>query len=404
MQVKRPFRLGRRAKRTTAAVALILALAFAVCASQVESPPERSVETGADLEVYALEGCPRCTEAEPFLERLRRARPDLRIQVFEISSDEDARRRLTALAAGRDVTALSTPTFYVGGELIVGWVDEESTGARILSLLPPEPSGRATAAGPAAASRPPLAPDEVEVPWLGRLGARRFGLAFFSLVIGLLDGFNPCAMWALLFLLSMLVNLRDRRKMLLIGGTFIAVGGALYYAFMAAWLEVFLFVGLSRAVQVALGAVAVLVGVVNVKDFFAFRRGVSLSIPEAAKPKIYERTRRILTAQNVAGALLAVATVSALVNLVELLCTAGLPAAYTHILTTYRLPRWQYYGYLLLYVMAYVLDDAVMLAAAVVTLGRLKLQERGGRWLKLVSGLVMLALGAALLVRPAWLL
>ena len=98
------------------------------------------------------------------------------------------------------------------------------------------------------------------------------------------------------------------------------------------------------------------------------------------------------------------ATVSALVNLVEMLCTAGLPAAYTQILTTYQLPRWQYYGYLLLYVTAYVLDDAVMLAAAVVTLGRLKMQERGGRWLKLVSGLVMLALGAALLVRPAWLL
>jgi threonine/homoserine/homoserine lactone efflux protein len=85
------------------------------------------------------------------------------------------------------------------------------------------------------------------------------------------------------------------------------------------------------------------------------------------------------------------------------LCTAGLPAIYTAILTSSGLPSWQYYAYLLLYIVAYMLDDAALVTIAVVTLGKRKLQQRAGRWLKLVSGLAILSLGAVLLVRPSWL-
>jgi hypothetical protein len=109
-------------------------------------------------------------------------------------------------------------------------------------------------------------------------------LPLFTLALGLLDGFNPCAMWVLLFLLSLLVRLRDRKRMALIAGTFVLVSGAVYYAFMAAWLNVFLAVGLSKVVRVLLGTTAVLIGLINVKDFVAWGRGPSLSIPDAAKP------------------------------------------------------------------------------------------------------------------------
>lgn len=116
------------------------------------------------------------------------------------------------------------------------------------------------------------------LPWLGRVSAGELGLPLFTLAIGLLDGFNPCAMWVLLFLLSLLVTLRDRFAMALLAGTFVIVSGLVYFAFMAAWLNLFLLVGLSRPVQLTLGALATGIGAVNVKDF-AFRRGLSLSIP-----------------------------------------------------------------------------------------------------------------------------
>jgi hypothetical protein len=229
---------------------------------------------------------------------------------------------------------------------------------------------------------------------------RQIGLPAFTIIVGLLDGFNPCAMWVLLFLLSLLVSLRDRRKMVLIAGTFVFVSGFVYFAFMAAWLNAFLFIGLSRAMQIALGVTAVLIGGVHIKDFFAFGAGPSFSIPESAKPGLYARMRRILEAEHLPATLLAVVTLAALVNFVELLCTAGLPALYTQILTLQQLSWWEYYGYLTLYNVAYIFDDTLMVGAAVITLSRRKVQEVEGRWLKLISGAVMTALGLMLLVKP----
>ena len=109
-------------------------------------------------------------------------------------------------------------------------------------------------------------------------------------------------------------------------------------------------------------------------------------------------------AENLAGALAGAVVLAVLVNVVELLCTSGFPAVYTQILALRQLPWWQYYAYLGLYNAAYMLDDSIMLAIAVITLGRRKLQERGGRWLKLAGGVVMLGLAAALIARPAWLM
>lgn len=162
---------------------------------------------------------------------------------------------------------------------------------------------------------------------------RELGLPVFTIVLGLLDGFNPCAMSVLLFLLSILVNLRDRQKMFLIGGVFVLVSEVVYFAFMAAWLSLFFLIGISRLTQILLGLIAAVIGSLNLKDFVAFGRGVSLGIPEAAKPGVYSQVRRILRAENLAGALAAVVVLAVLVNTVELLCTAGLPAVYTRVLT-----------------------------------------------------------------------
>jgi hypothetical protein len=215
----------------------------------------------------------------------------------------------------------------------------------------------------------------------------------FSLVLGLVDGFIPCEMWVLLFLLSLLVNLRSRRRMALIGGTFVAVSAIVYYVFMTAWLGMFLILGVSRSLEAGLGIIAILVGTIHVKDCIIPHRGPSLSIPTRAKPRIYAWVRRIVYAENLTAALAITIALAAMVNLIELLCTAGLPAVFTQILSTHGLSWWEYHGYLALYVLAYMLDDMAMLAIAIVTLSRRKVQERGGRALKLLSGTVMIALG-----------
>ncbi len=245
--------------------------------------------------------------------------------------------------------------------------------------------------------------ETMEVPVFGRLDAARLGLPMFTIAVGLVDGFNPCAMWVLLFLLSLLVNLHDRRRILAVAGTFVVISGLAYFTFMAAWLNVFRLVGLLRPVQVILALTAIIVGAIHIKDFFAFKQGISLSIPESAKPGIYARVRRIVTAENLWGAVIGAIALALMVNIIELLCTAGLPAMYTGILTMQQLPKWQNYAYLGLYNAAYMFDDMLMVGLVVITLGRRHMQEQHGRILKLVSGAAILLLGLTMLIKPEWL-
>lgn len=349
-------------------------------------------EAAPDLEVFVRAGCPHCEAAKLFLSELQRERPSLRIAIYDIAQDSAALQRLATVTAEQGITSVGVPTFLIGTEVIVGFHSPDTTGAAIRARL--DQQGQAAV---------PPAVEGIHTKWFGELRVKELGLPLFTIAIGLLDGFNPCSMWVLLFMLSLLAGLANRTKMLLIAGTFVAVEGLAYFAFMAAWLNLFLLIGISRITELTLGGIGVLAGAVNIKDFWAFGRGLSLGIPEAAKPGLYERIRRILQAENVVAALVGTVLLAVLVQAVELLCTAGLPALYTRVLTLQQLDWWVYYGYLVLYNIGYMLDDVIILAIGVITLSRYRLQEREGRWLKLLSGVVMMGLGIVLVLKPDWL-
>ena len=378
---------------TLARALLLLWLLLAAAPGGAAAVPGPAASAAAEpaatvLRVYVREGCPHCTDAKQALERLRVERPALRVDYRWVDRDAAARDELVALSEAAGAWPPGVPTFALHGQVIVGF-DPARTLPAIVKLLD---------------TGAPAGGTQAEGSLLGPLGASRLGLPLFTLALGLLDGVNPCAMWVLLFLLSMLVRLQDRRRMALVAGTFVLVGGAVYYAFMAAWLNVFLAVGLTQAVRWTLGGVALLIGVVNVKDGLACGHGPSLVIPARAKPGLVARMRRAMQAPGLPASLLAVAVLAVVVNFVELLCTAGLPAVYTAVLAQHAPGTAAHLAYLGLYIVGYIADDALMVALAVTALGSGKLGERAGRRLKLVSGLVMLGLGAVLLLRPQWLL
>jgi len=369
----------------------------------------------SDLEVFVRQGCPHCEKAKTYLTQLKQRYPKLKVTVRDIGEDPKALRRLKMLAEKFDVRQLGVPAFYARGELVFGFQSEATTGKHLEELLgrpPPDTEPVTEGACPVEpeVSCPPASTPEaiggqrIHVPFFGDLTLPQLGLPLFTLFLGLLDGFNPCAMWVLLFLLALLANLRDRRKMFLLAGTFVLVSGLVYFVFMAAWLNVFLFIGYVRIIQVMMGGLAVGIGLVNVKEFWAFGQGISLSIPESAKPGLYARVRKILAAEHVSQAMIGILVLATLVNMIEFVCTAGFPAMFTQVLSQQGLTTWEYYGYLGLYNLAYIADDALMVTIAVVTLSHHKLQEREGRWLKLISGLVMLGLGVLLLIAPEQLL
>jgi glutaredoxin len=351
-----------------------------------------------DLRVFVGSGCPHCSRALIWLDSLAAQHPELSIDVSDVVLDRAALAELATISDERGLGAVTVPTFVIAGDRVeVGFDRPETTGAFLLGLL--REAGRVE--GTTGVESDAFS---VDVPLVGEVRLEDVGLPVFTAVMGLLDGFNPCAMWVLLFLLSVLVNVRSRARMAAIGGVFVLVSGVVYFAFMAAWLNAFQLLGMARGIQVGLGVLALVLGGLNVKDAFWTGRGPSLGIPEAAKPGIYARVRKIVAAERLAPALGTVVVLALLVNTVELLCTAGLPALYTRILTLRELPTAAYYGYLALYNVFYMLDDALILAIAIVSLSHHRLQAKEARGLKLLSGGVMLVLGVILIVQPGWLL
>ena len=225
-----------------------------------------------------------------------------------------------------------------------------------------------------------------------------------TLVLAGMDAFNPCAFFVLLFLLSLLVHAKSRTRMAIVGGTFVLFSGLVYFVFMAAWLNVFLIAGELRVITFIAGLVALLVAVLNIKDYFWFKAGPSLSIPDAAKPGLFKRMREVVTTGNMGPMLLGTVLLAIVANSYELLCTAGFPMVYTLTLTrAHDLATWQYYAWLAVYNVIYVIPLLAIVVVFTRTMGARKLSEAEGRVLKLVSGFMMLGFALVLLFAPAML-
>jgi hypothetical protein len=205
----------------------------------------------------------------------------------------------------------------------------------------------------------------------------------------------------LLSLLGILVHARSRNRMLLIGLVFVFFSGFIYFLFMAAWLNLFLVMGQVAILTTVAGAVSVIIAAINIKDFFLFKQGMSLSIPDNAKPGLFDRMRRLMRATSLFSILAGATVLAVVANSYELLCTAGFPLVFTRILTLQHLPAATYYLYLMFYNIVYVVPLLIIVVVFTVTLGSRKLSEWQGRVLKLVSGSMMLGLGIVLLVDPA---
>ncbi len=384
----------------------LLALLTFVCSSVGYA------EVTADIEVFVRTGCPHCAKAESFLHKLQQEQPTLKIIIRDVSKDTTALDDLQKLAKSQGIRVVRVPAFQISGQLLIGYTDETSSGQLIRDVLAQTSTIAKTrdSAGSCEADEQALSceanppskaapPQTFAVNFLGhKLTLEDVGLPLFTVAMGLLDGFNPCSLWVLLLMIALLAPMNNRPRMLAIAGTFVIVEGIAYFVFMAAWLNLFLLIGLSRILEIIIALIALIAGMINLKDFWRFGWGVSLSIPDAAKPAIYERIRNILQAKNMTAAIIGAVILAVLVQVVEFMCTSGFPALYTRILTLRQLDTISYYGYLLLYNLAYMFDDLIILSIGVITLSQHRLQEKEGRWLKLISGLTMVGLGIYLLI------
>ena len=361
--------------------------------------------------------CPHCQAAKPFLEQLERDSPWLEVKRYTVKDHRANARFYFDTAKSLGVEALSTPGFVFCRQVMIGYDAADTTGRQLADALRgcherrlanPTPTDTATAAGGGASEVTGVSAAEASagttfnLPLVGSVDAKALSLPVLTLVLAGMDAFNPCAFFVLLFLLSLLVHAKSRVRMAIVGGTFVLFSGIVYFVFMAAWLNVFLIAGELRVITFIAGLVALLVAVLNIKDYFWFKAGPSLSIPDSAKPGLFKRMREVVTEGNMGPMLVGTVLLAIVANSYELLCTAGFPMVYTLTLTkAHELTTWQYYAWLAVYNAIYVIPLLAIVVVFTKTMGARKLSESEGRVLKLISGFMMLGFALVLLLAPA---
>lgn len=402
--------MARNALSMRHALALLLALIVVVAPLAVPAESRAAPEDEVILYFFWGEGCPHCAAAKPMLAQLQARYPELEVRSFEVWGNEDNQRRFADMVAKFGIKRTGVPTFFLGARYWVGYY-ESTTPGQLEATIQQCSAGGCPDAGADVFAEPPTSgtsptpetpgQEVVNLPIFGEIDAGSQSLALSTLLIAVVDGVNPCSLWVLSVLLALTLRTGSRRTIAVIGLVFIFVTALVYALFIAGLFSIFSVVSFAPWVRVVVAVIAGTFAAINIKDFFWFKKGVSLTIPEADKPRIYQRMRHVLDVADSMPALIAATTVLAAgVSFVELACTAGFPVLWTNIVAARDVTPMVFALLLGLYMLVYQLDELVIFGAAVVTMRATKLQEKQGRLLKLVGGMLMLSLAIVMLANP----
>lgn len=367
-------------------------------------------------------GCPHCEEEKAFLNEMKKKYPDMKVIDYEVWYDQQNAELLIKMANSYKMKASGVPVTFIDDNVFIGFSKnsrEEISESfqKCISSQCVDPgiilSGKIsidTIRKLRKSEEAPESTDNLEcteksktvyIPWLGNLNASEMSLPAITIVIAGLDSFNPCAFFVLLSLLGLLIHAQSRKKMFLVGSIFVFFSGFVYFIFMAAWLNLFLVMGQVEIMTKIAASIAIVIAAINIKDFFVFKKGISLTIPDNAKPKLFDRMRKLMKSTSLFSILVGTVVLAIAANSYELLCTAGFPMVFTRILTLNNLTTMSYYMYLVLYNLIYVIPLSIIVVIFTITLGKKNLTEWQGRLMKLISGTMMLGLGGVLIFNPA---
>ncbi|MBY0226608.1 MAG: hypothetical protein K2Q28_12450 [Hyphomicrobium sp.] len=406
--------------RNCTLLAFLIGLALTLAGVRAEPSPSTADHKRISITLFYTTGCPHCANARRFLSALAQREPRVRLQSFELTENERIERAFTALSREHGNDPPGVPMIVAGESVFVGYGDDATSGAQIQEAVRScfEKACRDPAAShlaqqglshdePAAPPEPirkgvqrPSVPESVSIPGLGDISLKGLSLPVLTVVLAAIDGFNPCAMWVLVFLIGLLIGMRDPFRMWLYGSVFLLTSGVVYLVFLAAWLNAFLLIGALPAVRTGVGIFALIAGGWYLSEFWRNPEAVCKVTSQGSRAKLMDRLRTAVTEPSAVLALLSIMGLAIAVNMIELLCSAGVPAVYTQILAMSDLSPLAYTAYLMLYIVVFMLDDALIFVLAMVTLKQSGLTGTYARYSHLIGGIVLLGIGAALIMRP----
>jgi thiol-disulfide isomerase/thioredoxin len=384
---------------------ILLLLLFSFFLPKLSLAQEKRV----NIYFFWAQGCPHCANEKEFLETLKDKYPQVEILDFDVSTSSKNIKLLQEVGEKLNADVSGVPFTVIGEHYFAGFHKVETTGKTIEAAITcvlengcPDLIGNLVT--PLTPQPPPqkekTIPKTITLPLFGEIETKNLSLPVLTFLIALLDGFNPCAMWALLFLISLLLGMENRKRMWILGTAFIITSAFAYFLFMAAWLNLLLFLGFVFWVRVVIGLIALGAGGYNIRDYLLNPSGVCKVSHGQQRQKILERLKKFTSKKQFLVALIGIILLAFAVNLIELVCSAGLPAIYTQILTLSHLPVWQYYLYLLFYIFIFMLDDLFVFFAAMTTLRAVGLEGKYARYSRLIGGILMLLIGILLLFKP----
>jgi cytochrome c biogenesis protein CcdA/glutaredoxin len=401
--------------------------------------PVSAQDTEITIFLFEGEGCPYCEIAKPILQEMADADPRIGYQDYEVYFDADARDLFFTFAAEFGFEPRSVPTIFIGERYWEGFTPDYQAqieayletclaescvdkGQAILAAASGSPTDTPAVATPTPEWTPTpseatptpivsepgidvpeqaVAGPRITMPLIGTIDLSGQSLLVSTLIIAFVDGFNPCSLWVLSILLSITLQTKSRKKVLIVGGAFLLTTSLLYGLFIAGVFSVLRIISFMGWIQVVVALIALGFAMINIKDYFWFQKGVSLTIGDDKKPGIYKRMRGILRHSDSVWQLIGATVVFAAgIALVELSCTAGFPVIWSNILASQDVEMVTFVLLLLVYILIYLLDELGIFLLAVFTLRSSKLEEKHGRVLKLIGGVLMLTLALVMLINP----
>jgi thiol-disulfide isomerase/thioredoxin len=349
---------------------------------------------GSEVHFFYLPGCPHCEDQKPFNEKLEDTY-SINITSYDATSPQ-GHALLSAMLEERGVEyEPDFPITIFGNQVFGGWESEATSGRAIETAL------QQCLAGDCPARTDPGDEDgggKIVLPIFGEIDLADYSLPALAVILGFVDGFNPCAMWVLVYLITIIATLRDRKRIWMIIGSFVLASGILYFLFMTAWLNVFLLVGYVKPVTTIIGLVALGGGILQVREFVQTKGAVVCKVTdEDSRQKTMTRIQRIVSSPITWGTIVGIVGLAFAVNAVEFVCSAAIPAIFTHVLSLASLTALQHYGYILLYVFIFMLDDLVIFGTAAFALTS-NLGDRYAKYTRPVGGTILIILGAILLL------
>ena len=374
------------------------------------------------VDVYLFYGreCPRCAELEKALEEIKKDYPNLKVHKNEVRYNSENRNYMNEAASILDTKVTGVPFTVIGTRFFSGYSAVVRKGeikhtietySKVATYKDPvgEMLGITKRSGTLTYEDITKINDDdpsyiLELPFVGPVKAKTLSLPVISIVMGAIDGFNPCAMWVLLFLISVLLNMKDRRRMWLLGSIFIITSAVIYLFFMLTWLNVVTFIGALWWFKLLIALIALIGGILNIRSFIKSKEDGCNVVDETKRKNIFHKIKKFTSQKKLSLAIAGIIALAITVNFIELSCSAGLPVIFTSILAMNNLSLFEYSFYIFLYILIFLLDDLIVFIIAMISLKLTGISNKYVKYSHLIGGIIMLAIGLLMIFKPEWLM